>query len=332
MNKTNRLTSSDNVGYAAYLLEQEKNKGYLSGEGPYVAALGSANLGDVSPNTKGPHCINTGESCENLHNYCPVGGAKMCIASGPGHDMLESTKLIGRNIYLKAKELSSAAYEEINGPLSSAHQWVDMSNVTLWLNATHSELEAQGRSGTHVILAGVCNVYTHYITTFEEYQDTVQELPKHPKPDIFNTTSINFLLPVIDTRPIGRKYGDVLQDVEPIYRVGEVARAHFVGANPRNSVENVSKFTFLTVEKYDSLSANWETQYNDASWDTRFLWEKGDWGKSTAIVEWHIPNNTEPGTYRLRYFGHHQEFLRPIQAFSGISSVFEVSDLEVIKL
>ncbi|XP_015280090.1 PREDICTED: neutral ceramidase [Gekko japonicus] len=474
MNNTNHLTSSDNVGYAAYLLEQEKNKGYLSGKGPYVAALGSANLGDVSPNTKGPHCINTGQSCENLHNYCPIGGAKMCIASGPGRDMLESTKLIGRNIYLKAKELSAAAYEEINGPLSSVHQWVDMSNVTVWLNATHSaktckpalgysfaagtmdgpgmfnftqgaingdpfwdavrdgllvepssetvecqkpkpillptgelskpypwhpkiidiqivrigsvvilalpgefttmsgrriheavksELEAQGSPGMHVILAGLCSVYTHYITTFEEYQiqryegastifgphtlsayiqlfreqlkalvqDTVQELPKHPEPEIFNTTSINFLFPVIDARPLGRKYGDVLQDVEPIYRVGEVARAHFVGANPRNSVENVSKFTFLTVEKYDNTSANWETQYNDASWDTRFLWEKDDWGKSTAIVEWHIPNNTEPGTYRLRYFGHHQEFLRPIQAFSGISSVFDVSDSEVEK-
>lgn len=43
-------------------------------QGPYVAAIGSSNLGDVSPNIKGPHCVNTGESCENLHNYCPIGG------------------------------------------------------------------------------------------------------------------------------------------------------------------------------------------------------------------------------------------------------------------
>ncbi|XP_060096804.1 neutral ceramidase [Heteronotia binoei] len=475
MNRTNHLTSSDNVGYAAYLLEQEKNKGYLTGEGPYVAALGSSNLGDVSANTKGPHCINTGDSCENPQNYCPIGGAQMCIASGPGRDMFESTTLIGRNIYLKAKELSSSAFEEIRGPLSSAHQWVDMSNVTVQLNATHSaktckpalgysfaagtmdgpgmfnftqgaihgdpfwdavrdgllvkpsnetvecqkpkpiliptgellkpypwhpeiidiqivnigsvvivalpgefttmsgrrmreavksEFEAQGKPEMHVILAGVCNVYTHYITTFEEYQiqryegastifgphslsayiqlfreqvkamvqDTVEDLPKHPEPDIFNTTTANFLLPVMDTKPLGRVYGDVLQNVKPIYRVGEVASAHFVGANPRNSVENVTQFTFLKVEKYDNTSAHWQTRYNDASWDTRFIWNKGNWGQSTAIVEWHIPNTAEPGTYRIRYFGHHKEFLRPIQAFSGISSEFKVSDLESVKL
>uniref|UniRef100_A0ACB8F934 Neutral ceramidase n=1 Tax=Sphaerodactylus townsendi TaxID=933632 RepID=A0ACB8F934_9SAUR len=434
MNNTNHLSNSDNVGYAAYLLEQEKNKGYLSHKGPYVAAFGSSNLGDVSPNIKGPHCINTGESCENPNSYCPIGGvgrgltglqghtgslygrAKMCIASGPGKDMLESTKIIGRNLYLKAKELSTAASEKIYGPLSFAHQWVDMSNTTVQLNATHSvkyysyhlvirnlkssavvpnlrvehvnqpwgaihgdpfwdavrdglltkpskenvechkpkpillptgelhkpypwhpsiidvqivtigslaivalpgefttmagrrareavqsEFEAQGKAGMHVILAGVCNVYTHYITTFEEYQfqryegastifgphtlsayiqtfrelvkalvkGTVHEIPKNPEPDMFNISIADFLLPIIDTKPSDHNYGDVLQDVEPVYKVGEVASAQFVGANPRNSVENTSEFTFLTVEKYDNASARWHIQYNDASWDTK---------------------------------------------------------------
>ncbi|XP_054838662.1 neutral ceramidase [Eublepharis macularius] len=474
MNSSNRFTSSDNVGYAAYLFEQEKNKGYLTGEGPYVAAFGSSNLGDVSSNTKGPHCTNTGESCENLNNYCPIGGAKMCIASGPGKDMFESTKIIGRNLYLKAKELSMAASEEIYGPLNSAHEWLNMANRTVQLNATHSgktckpalgysfaagtmdgpgmfnftqgaihgdpfwdavrngllaepsnesvecqkpkpiliptgemskpypwhpdiidvqmvtigpvvivalpgefttmagrrtreavksEFEAHGKPGMHVILAGLCNVYTHYITTFEEYQiqryegastifgphtlsayiqsfrelvqaivkDTVRDLPSYPEPSILNI-SVNFLLPVIDAKPLGRKYGDVLQDVEPMYRVGEVASAQFVGANPRNSAENMSTLSFLTVEKYDNTSASWKIRYNDASWDTRFIWQKGDWGRSTAIVQWHIPNNTEPGTYRLQYFGHHKELLSSIHAFRGTSSEFEVLNLEFVKL
>nr|XP_056706465.1 neutral ceramidase [Euleptes europaea] len=475
MNNSNHLISSDNVGYAAYLLEQEKNKGPLSQKGSYVAAFGASNLGDVSPNIKGPHCINTGESCENLNNYCTIGGAKMCIASGPGKDMFESTKIIGRNLYLKAKELSTTASEEINGPLSSAHQWVDMSNTTVQLNATHSaktckpalgysfaagtmdgpgmfnftqgaihgdsfwdavrdglltkpsreteecqkpkpiliptgeltkpypwhpeiidvqivtigslaivalpgefttmagrrtreavksEFEAQGKAGMHILLAGVCNVYTHYIATFEEYQiqryegastlfgphtlsayiqsfrelvkavvkGTNQDIPKLPEPDIFNISISDFLFPVMDTKPLGRKYGDVLQDVKPTYRVGEVARAQFVGANPRNSVENTTSFTFLTVEKYDNISGHWQIEYDDASWDTRFIWNKGSWGRSTAIVEWHIPNNTEPGTYRLGYFGHHKEFLSSIRAFSGRSSTFELSDLEFVEL
>jgi hypothetical protein len=32
MNYTNQMVSSDNMGYASYLLEQEKNIGFLPGE------------------------------------------------------------------------------------------------------------------------------------------------------------------------------------------------------------------------------------------------------------------------------------------------------------
>ncbi|XP_071419201.1 putative neutral ceramidase C [Pithys albifrons albifrons] len=138
MNNTNHLVNSDNVGYASYLFEQEKNKGMLPGEGSFVAAFASSNLGDVSPNTRGPTCVNTGESCDNPQSTCPVGGAAMCMAKGPGRDMFESTRIIGQNIYLKAKELYEKASQEVRGPLSTAHQWVNMSDVSVELNATHT--------------------------------------------------------------------------------------------------------------------------------------------------------------------------------------------------
>ena len=68
MNNTNTFISGDNkgasfiqaaeicysdVGYASYLLERDINKGAEPGKGPFVAAFGSTNLGDVSPNTQG---------------------------------------------------------------------------------------------------------------------------------------------------------------------------------------------------------------------------------------------------------------------------------------
>ncbi|KAL6087034.1 hypothetical protein STEG23_020917 [Scotinomys teguina] len=74
MNNSNHFVNSDNMGYAAYLFEQEKNRGYLPGQGPFVAGFASSNLGDVSPNIRGPHCINTGESCDNEKSTCPIGG------------------------------------------------------------------------------------------------------------------------------------------------------------------------------------------------------------------------------------------------------------------
>uniref|UniRef100_A0A8I3Q6V3 Neutral ceramidase n=2 Tax=Canis lupus familiaris TaxID=9615 RepID=A0A8I3Q6V3_CANLF len=138
MNNSNHLVNSDNMGYAAYLFEQEKNKGYLPGEGPYVAAFASSNLGDVSPNILGPHCVNTGESCDNANSSCPIGGSSMCMATGPGLDMFNSTQIIGRIIYERAKELYASASQELTGPLAAAHQWVNMTDVTIWLNSTHS--------------------------------------------------------------------------------------------------------------------------------------------------------------------------------------------------
>ncbi|XP_026526474.1 neutral ceramidase [Notechis scutatus] len=467
MNNTNLLVNSDNVGYAAYLFEQEKNEGYFPGKGPFVAAFTSSNLGDVSPNTKGPHCINTGEPCENMGNYCLIGGAKLCIATGPGTDMFQSTQIIGRHIYSKAKEIYTKASKEIDGPISSVHRWVDMSNVTVQLNSTHTvktckaalgysfaagtidgpgmfnftqgttegdpfwdsirdtflvrpsnesiechkpkpillpigeltkpypwqpkivdiqmftigstafvglpgefttmsgrrvreavkkEFEIQGKAGMDIIISGLSNVYTHYVTTYEEYQiqryeggatifgphtlsayiqlfqglaralamNTTQDLTNIPEPPILNITSLNFLPPIMDKKPLGQKYGDVLKDVQPTYKVGEIAEVHFVGANPRSSTEYMANFTFLTVEKHDNISKSWQVLHDDASWDTRLIWKKGTMGQSTSTIEWHIPKTSESGKYRIQYFGHNKELFSSVQAFNGSSSTFEV--------
>ncbi|NXY35419.1 ASAH2 ceramidase, partial [Pomatorhinus ruficollis] len=469
MNNSNHLVNSDNVGYASYLFEQEKNKGMLPGEGSFVAAFASSNLGDVSPNTRGPFCANTGESCDNPQSSCPVGGAAMCMAKGPGKDMFDSTRIIGQNIYLKAKELYEKASQEVTGPLSSAHQWVNMSNVSVELNATHTvktckpalghsfaagtidgvgafnftqgsvegdpfwdqirdqllgeptnetkachspkpilfstgemtwphpwhpdivdvqiaaigslailavpgefttmsgrrlreavknEFDSHGTQGMNVVIAGLCNVYTHYIATYEEYQaepeqgrgssgnpgcphgclrstsslsqNATQELPRGPEPPLFNVTSLT-LLPSLsaESAPATKTFGDVLEEVRPEYREREVAGVTFVGANPRNSAENATEHNFLTVERYSNISSSWHVVLNDASWDTRFYWSKGSRGQSNVTIEWHIPAGTEPGVYRLRYFGHYKKrmglFRLITVPFEGSSSGFQIT-------
>ncbi|XP_009933900.1 putative neutral ceramidase C isoform X2 [Opisthocomus hoazin] len=476
MNNTNLLVNSDNMGYASYLFEQEKNKGMLPGQGSFVAAFASSNLGDVSPNTKGPFCVNTGESCDNPQSTCPVGGARMCMAMGPGNDMFDSTRIIGQNIYLTARELYEKAFQEVTGPLSSAHQWVNMSDVSVELNTTHTvktckpalgysfaagtidgvgafnftqglvegdpfwdEVRDQllgepsnetkachkpkpilfstgemtrphpwhpdivdvqiaaigslaiiavpgefttmsgrrlreavkrefdsvhGTSRMDVVIAGLCNVYTHYITTYEEYQvqryeaastiygphtlsayiqlyrelaraiatNTVQDLPRGPEPPVFNIGNVT-LVPTVnaDRAPANKTFGDVLQEVKQQYQAREVAGVTFVGANPRNSAENVTEHNFLTVERYSSTSNSWQVVQNDASWDTRFYWTKGLLGQSNVTIEWHIPHGTEPGIYRIRYFGHYKKKLSNNDAvsipFEGTSSAFEITSL-----
>ncbi|XP_061081120.1 neutral ceramidase [Conger conger] len=467
MNYTNHMVSADNIGYASYLFEQEKNIGFLPGEGPFVAAFASSNQGDVTPNTRGPFCVNTGEACDFINSSCPIGGTKMCVAMGPGKDMFESTRIIGENIYKKAKELYGRAEQEVRGVLHAAHQWVDMTNVTVQLNSTHTgktckpalghsfaagtidgggdlnftqgavegdpfwdairdalvgppsnetqdchwpkpilfstgemtgplpwhpdivdvqmitignvaivavpgefttmsgrrlreavklELESLGKfADTEVVIAGLCNVYTHYITTYEEYQiqryeaaSTIygphtlsayiklyrglaraitegKELPAGPAPPFFNESQLFSWLPAapVDRKPLNTVFGQVLEQVLPEYRVGEVASVTFVSGNPRNSGDMTEK-TFVTVEKHHDRTEQWDVVHTDASWETRFYWIKGFLSRSNATVEWHIPPQAQSGTYRIRHFGHVKETESVIKPYEGTSANFTV--------
>lgn len=66
-------------------------------QGPFVAAFASSNLGDVSPNTRGPKCEFSGNNCSKQYT-CP-GRKEMCFASGPGRNMFESTSIIANKMF-----------------------------------------------------------------------------------------------------------------------------------------------------------------------------------------------------------------------------------------
>ena len=83
MNKTNRLISGDNKGAASLMMEKLMCPSQLAGkyltlnnfephcqfhppgQSSFVAAFASTNLGDVSPNIKGPRCEDTGDLCDS---------------------------------------------------------------------------------------------------------------------------------------------------------------------------------------------------------------------------------------------------------------------------
>lgn len=71
MNNTNHLISSDNKGYASILFEEQFNPpGTLPGKGKFVAIFAQANEGDVSPNTMGPRCVDSGLPCDPITSTC----------------------------------------------------------------------------------------------------------------------------------------------------------------------------------------------------------------------------------------------------------------------
>ncbi|PVD38057.1 hypothetical protein C0Q70_00667 [Pomacea canaliculata] len=136
MNNTNGLISSDNKGYAEQLFERYMlARGNLSIPGQFVAAFAQSNEGDVSPNTKGPHCTDSGLPCDILTSTCH-GENELCIAFGPGKDMFESTQIIGRNQFMKALELYSSAGKKLTGSVDFRHSYVNMTEVEVVLNST----------------------------------------------------------------------------------------------------------------------------------------------------------------------------------------------------
>ncbi len=58
---------------------------------------------------------------------------ELCVASGPGKDMFESTQIIGSKQYLKAKELYDSADTELSGNIQYIHQTINMSNTVVEL-------------------------------------------------------------------------------------------------------------------------------------------------------------------------------------------------------
>ncbi|KAI4458937.1 ceramidase [Holotrichia oblita] len=463
MNNTNGYITSDNVGYAAILMEKDLNGGAFPGQGSVVTAFASTNLGDVSPNINGPICTNTGEECEYVTSTCD-GEAQFCIASGPGDDMFESTRIIAERMYGKAVEIleDTAGQVEVTGAVSAINQFVDMpaqivtytlgdgneingtgciaamgysfaagttdgpgefdfvqgttSTNLLWevlrdllAPPTEEDVECQapkpillatgqmvepydwhprvvstqlafignvaiaavpgefttmaGRrlknviksamsSDATVIIAGLSNHYTHYVTTYEEYQlqryegastiygphtlgiylnqyeklaealVTSTVLEPGPEPYVFDRDKLfSLVFPVILDHPdLNTKYGTCILQPPSSVTAGTVVTAKFVAGHPRNNLMHDS--TFLRVERLDG--DEWVLVANDAVWETKYRWERTYLAASEATIEWTVPEGTIPGTYRMQYFGAAKSLFGRALPHSGTTNTFTV--------
>lgn len=152
---------------------------------------------------------------------------------------------------------------------------------------------------------------------------------------------------VMDAVPLGKNFGDTIKEPKKQYRPNEVVIVEFHAACPRNNFK--LEGSYLTVEKqlssrrwfsyiirmYELLRGDrifgapyreWKVVFTDADWETKFFWfRKQDLSPySYARIEWTIPKEAEPGTYRIRYFGDHKDIFGQITSFSGSSINFNV--------
>lgn len=208
---------------------------------------------------------------------------------------------------------------------------------------------------SYIVIAGLSNEYTHYITTWEEYQiqryeagstlygphtlaayqqeyaslamylATNQSAPVGPSPPDLSYIDWCLLecdrLP--DSLPDGVSFGDVATQPDTAYIAGDVANCTFYGANPQNNY--MTQSTYLTVDMLQS-DGSWETLLVDGHWDTKFHWKANDLDQSMITVEWDIADDTPAGTYRLTHQGYYKHHLTgKLEYYSGTSDSFTVS-------
>ncbi|MBX3415677.1 MAG: neutral/alkaline non-lysosomal ceramidase N-terminal domain-containing protein [Pirellulales bacterium] len=100
-----KLTTSDNKGYAASVVE-EMLASEAEKSGPFIAAFANSNCGDATPNL-------------NLD------------ATGPGSTDLESCAIQGGRQAETAQQLFASAAEKLQGAIEVRHAFVNLSNVTV---------------------------------------------------------------------------------------------------------------------------------------------------------------------------------------------------------
>jgi neutral ceramidase len=155
----------------------------------------------------------------------------------------------------------------------------------------------------------------------------------------------------VDKPGFFRSFGDVLEDVHPVYWRDEIARVKFVGANPRNDLRLEGTFAavekqvgteYTRLEESDDIDGKgelrvrnggtrsdegtWERVLDDEDWELIYEWKRIStvWGTSEVVISWEIPNDVESGRYRIRYFGDAKSLGGEISSFEGVSGVFTI--------
>ncbi|KAF0301861.1 Neutral ceramidase [Amphibalanus amphitrite] len=196
---------------------------------------------------------------------------------------------------------------------------------------------AEAGETVKVVISGLSNTYSDYITTYEEYQkqryegaSTVygphthqaylqkfQELATamiqgtpvvdEAQPPNLLDVQMSFVPGVVfDAAPLGHHFGDVTQQpTAGAFYPGETVVVKFVSGHPRNNP--MTGRSFLEVLKLQE-DGSWAVVATDASWETFFKWSRTDvlLGHSEVTITWNIPVDAAAGTYKIRHMGYHK--------------------------
>ncbi|XWS55575.1 hypothetical protein CRYUN_Cryun09bG0012100 [Craigia yunnanensis] len=186
----------------------------------------------------------------------------------------------------------------------------------------------------HIVVAGMTNTYSQYVSTYEVYQVQsyegapnlygphalnawIQEFKKlaaalisggsvEPglQPSDLLDKQISLLTPVLlDATSPAVNFRDDKDDVpNSTFKRGDVVSVTFWSACPRNDL--MTEGTFALVELLQDQKT-WIPAYDDDDICSRFKWSRPAKLSlhSYATIEWRIPESVDSGVSRIRHFG-----------------------------
>ncbi|OUR75743.1 alkaline ceramidase [Marinomonas sp. 42_23_T18] len=208
----------------------------------------------------------------------------------------------------------------------------------------------------HVVMAGLANAYTGYITTNEEFDQQYYEgghtiygpdtlaayrqiysglanamvndeaVSAGPTPVNRGNEQIIYAMGVVyDDKRLWEDFGDIEKDVNSNYKQGDTVTVKFRSGHPQNNFKTMDAF----FEVQQKVNGSWETVLTENDTDTLFVWIRDTDADclacSYAKLEWTIADDMPTGTYRIRHEGHWKSgWNGSIYSYSGKSSSFEV--------
>jgi neutral ceramidase len=191
---------------------------------------------------------------------------------------------------------------------------------------THEEYDRQDYEGasTHFgpwTLAAVQQTVAQLASSLATGREVNSDIEPSTPPDTLLDLQTSVLL---DASPLGKALGSVWKDALPSYQTGQKVVVSFWAGHPKNDFR--IQGTFLNVQRRQG--DRWIDIVSDHNPETRFIWRR--WPLfclpySTATVEWRIPANIVPGTYRVSIYGEGKRLFGPLRSYAGTSGEFRVS-------
>ncbi|WP_019672044.1 neutral/alkaline non-lysosomal ceramidase N-terminal domain-containing protein [Psychrobacter lutiphocae] len=203
-----------------------------------------------------------------------------------------------------------------------------------------------------VVINGLANNYSGYITTREEYalqhyegastefgpyqsNAYLQEYTQLAQALRDNLPVSNSITPPqlsnhqfaerpgvsFDDTPPHQYWGQVLTQPADSYHKGDTATTVFRGAHPKNNLRTDD--TFLKIQRL--ISDQWIDYLTDKDFDTTYGWQREGISYSKVTINWRISADTPAGTYRIVHQGDWKNGAdHSITPYTGISRPFLV--------